>query len=153
MKLKLIIAALALILIIMLAGCGKAVVSGVSPSINTGISSEPQLPQDKPQQSADTTLKPVDNPSPAKPAIASVSTLVDRSAEFVGREVIVEGKIVQECGSGCWFNLKDATGIVFVDLAPNNMTIPQKIGAKAKVYGTVNIKNGITYIVGRKVEF
>lgn len=55
-----------------------------------------------------------------------------------GKRVTVEGKISSQCGSnGCWFVLDDTTGQMFINLAPANITIPPRMGKKARVSGTV----------------
>jgi hypothetical protein len=48
--------------------------------------------------------------------------------------VMIEGKITTECPAGCWFYLKDSTGSVYVQLP--DFIIPQKTGARVRVYGT-----------------
>jgi outer membrane protein assembly factor BamB len=87
------------------------------------------------------------------PKIGRVGDILANPSEFKDQEVIVEGKIITECPSGCWFTLDDGTGTVYVDLNPSNLVIPQKRGAEAKVYGKVVIENGDAYIIGTKVEF
>jgi len=85
--------------------------------------------------------------------IIKIGDILAKPGSYKGQEVMVEGKIISECGSGCWFTLDDGTGTVYVDLKPNNFVIPQKRGAAAKVYGEVVIENGDAYIIGKKVEF
>jgi hypothetical protein len=85
--------------------------------------------------------------------ISKAIDIIQKSSEYVGKDVVLEGKIVQECGAGCWFNLKDSTAVIYVDLAPSNLTIPQKVGSNARVYGVVTIEKKTVYIIGKKVEF
>ncbi len=86
--------------------------------------------------------------------ITKIGAILDNPADFTGKTVMIEGKITQECGAGCWFNLADESGIIYVDIAPNNLSIPQKIGSKARVTGTVTISSqNSTYLVGSKVQF
>jgi outer membrane protein assembly factor BamB len=85
--------------------------------------------------------------------IVRIGDILANPSEFKDEAVIVEGKIITECPSGCWFTLDDGTGTVYVDLNPSNLVIPQKRGAQAKVYGKVVIENGDAYIIGTKVEF
>ncbi|MCJ7664768.1 MAG: LysM peptidoglycan-binding domain-containing protein, partial [Desulfobacterales bacterium] len=48
---------------------------------------------------------------------AVVSDLVMGKPEsYEGQAVVVEGKIISECGAGCWFTLNDGTGTIYVDL-------------------------------------
>ena len=92
-------------------------------------------------------------PNEEGPKIIKIGDILAKPGSYKGQEVIVEGKIISECGSGCWFTLDDGTGTVYVDLKPNNFVIPQKRGAAAKVYGEIVIENGDAYIIGKKVEF
>jgi len=92
-------------------------------------------------------------PEEEGPKIVRIGDILANHSELKDQEVIVEGKIVTECPSGCWFTLDDGTGTVYVDLNPSNLVIPQKRGAQAKVYGKVVIDNGDAYIIGKKVEF
>lgn len=77
--------------------------------------------------------------------------ILDRS--YVGKTVTLEGSIASQCGSnGCWFVLRDDTGQVFVNLAPNNMTIPPRMNKLAKVTGTVYPVQGELQIIASGVE-
>ena len=147
MKGKIIFAAIILSAMLLLTGCSQNTYTG-GPSINTDITTPPQTQDSSPAVNG--TALP---PAASGPETLNIAQLLEKGSEYAGREVIVKGKIVQECGSGCWFNLKDNTGIIYVDLAPSNLVIPQKVGSNATVHGRVNIKKGITYIIGTKVEF
>lgn len=82
-------------------------------------------------------------PAPAPvPSLASIGEIVKDPAAFEGKEVAVKGKIASECGSGCWFMLDDGTGIIYVDLSPNNFAIPQLQGSEVIVRGTIHISKG-----------
>ena len=71
----------------------------------------------------------------------------------VGRKVTVEGKISSQCGSnGCWFVLQDDTGQVFINLGPNNMTLPPRINKTAKVTGIVYPVQGELQVIAEGVE-
>lgn len=85
--------------------------------------------------------------------IVKINYILGSPSDYYGQAVVVEGKIIAECGSGCWFILDDGTGTIYVDLAPSNLVIPQKQGAFARVYGNVAQKGGDTYLIGEKVEF
>ncbi|MBA4371591.1 MAG: hypothetical protein C0402_01875, partial [Thermodesulfovibrio sp.] len=66
----------------------------------------------------------------------------------VGKKVTIEGKVFTQCGSnGCWFVLQDATGQVFINLAPGNMTLPPRIDKNAKVTGVVAQVQGELQVV------
>ena len=147
MNVKTIFATILLFIILLLIGCNQNP-STSSSSINSDVTEQPQAGNSS-LPSGDKTMPPATISS----QIMEIAKLLEKGSEFAGREVIIEGKIVQECGSGCWFNLKDDTGIIYVDLAPSDLVIPQKVGSKATVFGKVAIKNGTTYIIGTKVEF
>jgi len=72
--------------------------------------------------------------------------------DYEGKTVKVEGKIVEECPSGCWFNLKDETGVIYIDIMPSGFAIPQKVGRQATVEGKVITKEGKLMIIGKGVE-
>jgi uncharacterized protein YdeI (BOF family) len=100
--------------------------------------------------------EPVATPSPTVQTGqtgGTIGAILEASADYKDKEVVLKGKIVQECGSGCWFIIQDSTGQIYVDLAPSNLVIPQKVGSTAKVSGVVTISKGTTYLIGKKVEF
>jgi uncharacterized protein YdeI (BOF family) len=85
--------------------------------------------------------------------IVKIDEVLGEPESYEGQAVVVEGKIITECPSGCWFTLDDNTGTIYVDLLPSNLVIPQKRGAFARVYGQVVRKGSDTYLIGTKVEF
>jgi uncharacterized protein YdeI (BOF family) len=103
--------------------------------------------------------EPVSNPSPnsSQPSTAlqltKIKDILQNPKAYSDQTVIVEGKIISECGSGCWFTLKDASALIYIDLAPNNMVIPQKRGSNARVTGKVIYEGSDVYLVGSKVDF
>jgi uncharacterized protein YdeI (BOF family) len=82
-----------------------------------------------------------------------IGDILSGPEKFATGKVVIEGKIISQCGAGCWFTISDGTGTIYVDLAPSNLTIPQKRGAVARVYGKVVTKGSDTYLIGEKVEF
>jgi uncharacterized protein YdeI (BOF family) len=87
------------------------------------------------------------------PKVLKIVDVLGKPENYQGQAIIVEGKIITECPSGCWFTLDDNTGTIYVDLLPSNLVIPQKRGAFARVYGQVVRKGSDTYLIGTKVEF
>ena len=67
---------------------------------------------------------------------------------YNGRTVTVEGKIVRECPTGCWLDLADDSGVLYIDLNPSGFAIPQKVGRKAIIEGEVDIGGGRVRIIG-----
>ncbi len=141
--------AVALSLVLVLVGCSQANTGtdtqGGSPNVgsNTAVLERPASSE---------TVTPL-VPKEEGPKIIGIEDILAKPDVYIGQAVVVKGKIISECGSGCWFTLNDGTGIIYVDLKPNNFVIPQKRGATATVYGDVFLKSGDTYIIGKKVEF
>ena len=73
------------------------------------------------------------------------------SKAYTGKDVSFEGKITLECGSGCWFNLEDGTGKVYVDLLPSNFAIPQWVGKSVVVNGKVIEEDGELKVIAKGV--
>jgi hypothetical protein len=97
-------------------------------------------------------VQAVDEPDELKNEVTDIRDIVEDGSTFEGQMVVIEGQIENECGSGCWFILKDKTASIFVDILPSNFVIPQERGADAKVYGKVAIKDGDSYIIGKMVK-
>lgn len=154
MKSKLIALILSSLLLIAVIACAPAA-STANTEINSSadIESFTTLPSGEQPSTATNTTPAAEEEAPAVPSIVKIATIMESATGYSGKDVILEGKIVNECGAGCWFNLQDDTGIIYVDLAPNNLYIPQKVGSKARVYGVVAERNGVVYIIGNKVEF
>jgi len=72
--------------------------------------------------------------------LTKIREILNAPSQYQDREVLISGKIISECGSGCWFFLQDETGMIFVDLAPSQFAIPQFIGKEVLVYGKVKEK-------------
>ena len=81
-----------------------------------------------------------------------ITDLIQKTAEFVGTNVVIEGKIETECPAGCWFIVNDGDASLYVDILPSNFVIPQEAGSKVKVYGEVTIKDGDPMMIGKIVE-
>ncbi|MDD1761028.1 MAG: DUF4920 domain-containing protein [Methanothrix sp.] len=93
----------------------------------------------------------------------AIKDVLNKSSDYLGKGVAIEGNITRECGGrGCWITVDDGTGVLLVDLKPNNFTIPlNQVGNNAKVYGNVTLiegkkkltfEPGSPYVIGKKVE-
>ena len=85
--------------------------------------------------------------------VTSVKDILGNSDEYLDKTIRLEGKIVRECPSGCWFFLEDETGTIYVDINPSGLSIPPKVGKKVVVEGVPENKNGRISINGKGVEF
>jgi hypothetical protein len=68
--------------------------------------------------------------------------------------VTIEGKVANECSTGCWFYVKVKKGnlVIYVDIGKSGFAIPQNVGKKVVVEGTVVLKKDGPMIQGRGVE-
>ena len=89
----------------------------------------------------------------AEKEVTSVKDIYTNPNKYLSQTVRLEGKIVRECSSGCWFFLEDETGTIFVDINPSGLSIPPKVGKKVVVEGVPENKNGRISIIGKGVEF
>jgi len=107
------------------------------------------------------TIAPADNgtataalpPAVAAAKTARIGDILQDPKGFGGKTVVVEGKISSECPSGCWFTLKDGNAVIYIDLNPSNMVIPQRKGSYAKVTAEVVTEGSDVYLIGKKVDF
>jgi RecJ-like exonuclease len=84
--------------------------------------------------------------------VTPVSDILSNPASFEGRTVRIEGEITRECPTGCWFDLTDTSAAIYVDIEPQGLAIPQHVGRKIAVEGTVSTRNGQTEFLGKGVE-
>jgi uncharacterized protein YdeI (BOF family) len=89
----------------------------------------------------------------AEKEVTSVKDIYTNPNKYLNQIVRLEGEIIRECGSGCWFFLKDKTGTIYVDINPSGLSIPPKVGKKVVVEGVPENKNGRISINGKGVEF
>jgi hypothetical protein len=135
----------------LLTGCAQPAASVPGPN---------QPAQAAPAAAAGTqgTTGPADNGTAVATVVTAANTarigdILQDPRGFGGKTVVVEGKIASECPSGCWFTLKDGNAVIYIDLNPSNMVIPQKKGAYAKVTAEVVTEGGDVYLIGKKVDF
>lgn len=84
--------------------------------------------------------------------VTAVSDILANPASFAGRTVRIEGEISRECPTGCWFDVTDGGATIYVDIAPQGLAIPQHVGSKIVVEGTVSTESGQTEFLGKGVE-
>jgi uncharacterized protein YdeI (BOF family) len=85
--------------------------------------------------------------------LTKIDAILKDAKSFEGKNVTIEGKIVTECPAGGWFDIKDQTGMIYVDLHPSDFAIPQRVGSHATAQGKVLIRDNKPMIVGTGVEF
>jgi len=139
---------LLVVLILTVVGCAQASTLPDTQPGNTGVAGNTPIVENPVTPETDIPQAPEEE-SP----ILKIGDILGSPESYEGEAIIVEGTIVSECGSGCWFTLDDGTGTIYVDLAPSNLVIPQKRGAFATVYGQVVRQGSDAYLIGTKVEF
>ena len=85
--------------------------------------------------------------------VVNTKDILANPDKYLGQTLRLEGKIVRECPSGCWFYLEDETGTIYVDINPSGLSIPPKVGKKVVVEGVPENKNGRISIIRKGVEF
>ena len=85
--------------------------------------------------------------------VVNTKDILSSPDKYLGQTLRLEGTIVRECPSGCWFFLKDETGTIYVDINPSGLSIPPKVGKKVVVEGVPENSNGRISINGKGVEF
>jgi hypothetical protein len=84
----------------------------------------------------------------------TISQLINNADTYSLNYVSVEGKILTECSSGCWIFIADDDGNqVYVDMLPQNFSIPQAGGHKVRVTGIFENRSANPKITAYKVEF
>ncbi len=86
----------------------------------------------------------------SEPLHVTIGEILEQPDTYAGQNVTFTGTISSECGSGCWFIIGDDTGEIYVNIRPNNFTIPPAMGKEATVTGKVQKKDD-TYLVGSQV--
>ncbi len=84
--------------------------------------------------------------------VTEIKEILMRPDNYSNKTVTIEGKIASECPTGCWFNVKEGGAVIYVDLTPSAIAIPQKVGGAVVVEGAVSIKDGKPEIIGKGVR-
>ena len=86
--------------------------------------------------------------------VTAIRDILANRKAYEGKTVTIEGKIANECQTGCWFYVKVAQGnsVIYVDIEPAGFAIPQNVGRKVLVEGKVVLKKTGPMILGKGVE-
>jgi len=84
--------------------------------------------------------------------ITPISDVLIKPADYEGKDVTLEGKIVTLCPSGCWLELEDDSGLIYIDLGSSGVSIPQKRNHRATIQGSIQLEGPRTIMNGRGVE-
>ena len=84
----------------------------------------------------------------------AVKDILADPKRFESKLVTIEGKISNECSTGCWFYIQVGSGnlTIYVDTGNSGFAIPQKSGRKIIVEGKVIIKKTGPMIQARGVR-
>lgn len=88
-------------------------------------------------------------------SVITIKELQDKKADYSGKLVKIKGKITDVCQDmGCWFNVNDGTGIMYVDLEMGrNFTIPKNTANQpVTVEGKLKYDKGSLSIMGSGVK-
>ena len=84
--------------------------------------------------------------------VTSIGDILASPQQFDRKTVRIEGKIIEECPAGGWFMLKDAAGVIYVDIHPSYFAIPQAVGSKVAAEGIVKKDGPRVVVIGKGVE-
>jgi len=73
-------------------------------------------------------------------AVTTIQDILSTPQRYADRLVKVHGKIVTECPTGCWFEVEDGSGILYVDTKASGFAIPQRVGKDVTVEGVISTK-------------
>jgi len=84
----------------------------------------------------------------------AITDILANPKSYDGKPVTIEGRVAEECSTGCWFYVQASAGNVsiYVDIEPAGLAIPQYRGKKVVVEGTVKVKEAGPIIQGKGVE-
>jgi len=86
--------------------------------------------------------------------LTSIRDILADPKAYENKTVTINGKIDNECQTGCWFYVKVADGntVIYVDIGKSGLAIPQYTGKRVLVEGKVIIKESGPMIQGEGVE-
>ncbi|HPZ09511.1 MAG TPA: DUF4920 domain-containing protein [Candidatus Eremiobacteraeota bacterium] len=87
--------------------------------------------------------------------VITIKELQDKKKDYSDQLVKIQGKITDVCQDmGCWFNVNDGTGIMYIDLEMGrNFTIPKNTANQpVLVEGKLEYDNGSLSIIGSGVK-
>jgi hypothetical protein len=86
--------------------------------------------------------------------LTAIKDILANPRAYEGKAVTIEGRIANECSTGCWFFVKVANEdiSIYVDTGNSGFAIPQNVGRKILVEGAVKIKERGPMIQAKGVE-
>ena len=84
--------------------------------------------------------------------ITRIDDILASPVAYRNKTVTVRGKIISECPTGCWVNVKGGNAVIYVDFNPSEFAIPQKTGRKITVEGRVIVRFSKPSIIGKGVK-
>ena len=85
-------------------------------------------------------------------AFTPIKNILMNAEAYNGKIVRVKGRIETECSTGCWFDLRDGGAVIFINIEPSGLAIPQKTGALVTIEGTVEVKDKKPSLIGKGVR-
>jgi len=84
--------------------------------------------------------------------VTRLDAVLTKPADFDGKTVTLQGKIIQVCPAGCWFDVKEDSAEIRVDINPSGFAIPQRAGKSVVVEGKISVKDNRPVLIGSGVE-
>jgi len=84
--------------------------------------------------------------------VTEIEQILTEPVKYAGKTVTLEGDIIRQCPTGCWFDMQQGKGRIYVDLNPSGFAIPQKPGKTVLVEGQVQYKDQRASLIATGVE-
>jgi len=88
----------------------------------------------------------------SKSESTDIKDILVRPQDYAGKTVTIEGTIVRECPTGCWFDLESGNAVLHVDINPAGFAIPQEVGSRALVEGEIQYLDNQVSMLGQGVK-
>lgn len=89
------------------------------------------------------------------PKEIGICQLLSSPERYKDREIIVKGRISEQCPTGCWFIIQclqmDDKNIK-VEITKKIGTLPQRVGHRVEVIGILKVTNGKSILEARGIE-
>lgn len=82
----------------------------------------------------------------------ALGSVLSKPKSFEGQTVKVKGEIVTECPTGCWFEMKEGSAVLYVEIGQQGLAIPQRVGKEVTVEGTIAVDGANVRLEGKGVE-
>lgn len=85
--------------------------------------------------------------------IVKINDINSDKEGYSGKTVKIEGKIMEICPTGCWFNVNDGTGVIHINLAGKDYVMEGgNLNSEVMVEGKVKYNDTGISMIGSGIE-